>query len=493
MQDGEDLLSRRNVIIGAAAIVSSTTILDGLNRAAASELGDQPPRNSVSSSNLQEVRLPPGEAGRDYTPVITPNGVALPWKLVDGVKVFHLIAEEVEHEFAPGLKAKCWGYNGRTPGPTIEAVEGDRVRIYVSNHLPEPTTVHWHGILLPNGMDGVAGLNQKVIAPGEIFKYEFTLRQHGTHMYHPHFDEMTQMALGMMGLFIIHPRNPKTRPDRDFAIMLSEWRIDPGTSRPNPNEMIDFNVFTMNSKAFPGTAPLIVKFGDRVKIRLANLSAMDHHPIHLHGYQFRITETDGGQIPESAQQHETTALVQVGSTRAFEFVADELGDWAMHCHMTHHVMNQMGHDIPNMIGVHPGNLDQKVRNLLPDYMTMGHKGMGNMAEMGMAVPKNSIPMIGGKGPFGVIDMGGMFTILKVRRDIKAYDDPGWYEHPKGTLAEPAAPDDLRRDGVDVSRSATTSNGPSGSATYTCPMHKEVVSQETGKCPKCGMKLIIRKD
>src|SRR5213075_404131 len=235
-------------------------------------------------------------------PVVTPNGKTLEWTMEDGVKVFHLFAEPVTRQFAPGLVVNCWGYNGQTPGPTIEAVEGDRVRIFVTNKLPEPTSVHWHGILLPNGMDGVAGLNQQAIGPGETFKYEFTLRQHGTHMYHPHFDEMTQMGLGMMGMFIIHPRNPKgPRPDRDFVIMLSEWRIDPGTSRPNPMEMVEFNVLTMNSKAFPGTQPLVVKLGERVRIRLMNLGAMDHHPIHLHGYDFMITETDGGQVPGSAQ------------------------------------------------------------------------------------------------------------------------------------------------------------------------------------------------
>src|SRR5207248_11131233 len=112
---------------------------------------------------VNQQALPPGEPGRDYTPVVTPSGATLEWKLVDGVKVFHMVAEEVEHEFAPGLKAKCWGYNGRVHGPTIEVVEGDRVRIYVTNRLPEPTTIHWHGILLENGMDGVAGLTQPAI------------------------------------------------------------------------------------------------------------------------------------------------------------------------------------------------------------------------------------------------------------------------------------------------------------------------------------------
>jgi FtsP/CotA-like multicopper oxidase with cupredoxin domain len=353
----------------------------------------------------------------------------------DGWKTFHLTAEPVSWEMAPGLHVKGWGYNGQTPGPTIEVEEGDRVRIYVTNKLPEPTTVHWHGILVPNGMDGVGGLTQRAIKPGETFKYEFPIRQHGTHMYHPHFDEMTQMALGMMGLFVIHPRNPEgPRPDRDFAIMLSEWRIDPGTFRPVTTEMTDFNVFTMNSRAFPGTAPLVVRTGQRVRIRLGNLSAMDHHPIHLHGHQFRIVGTDGGPVALSAQQPETTVLVQVGSTRTIEFVADAPGDWAMHCHMTHHVMNQMGHKLPNMIGVGTRGLDKQVQELLPDYMTMGEGGMGDM--MMMDRPRNTISMLGGRGQFGAIDMGGMFTVLKVRDDLASFEDPGWYKHPPGTLALP---------------------------------------------------------
>src|SRR5438552_3745017 len=193
--------------------------------------GDQAPSPSTAPSPATA----PGQAGADYTPVITPNNISLPWKTVDGVKVYHLIAEEVEHEFVPGLRAKCWGFNGRVHGPTIEAVEGDRVRIYVTNKLPAATSIHWHGIILPNGMDGVSGLTQPPIKPGETFKYDITLRQHGTHMYHSHHDEMTQMALGLMGLFVIHPRQPKYRVDRDFALMLSECRIDVVTMRPNPN------------------------------------------------------------------------------------------------------------------------------------------------------------------------------------------------------------------------------------------------------------------
>jgi len=390
-------------------------------------------------------------ANTDYTPVVTPDNPKLPWKFVDGVKVFHLIAQEVEHEFAPGLKMKGWGYNGSIHGPTIEAVEGDRVRIYVTNQLPEPTTVHWHGLLVPNGMDGVGGLTQPLIQPNETFKYEFVLRQHGTLMYHPHHDEMTQMALGMMGLFLIHPRTrPANPPDREFALLLSEWKIVPGTMRPDPNEMTEFNVLTMNGKAFPGTSPLVVKTGERVRIRIGNLSAMDHHPIHLHGYNFRIVETDGGPVPESAQHPETTVLVPTGSTRTIEFVADAPGDWAMHCHMTHHVMNQMGHGALNLIGVEADDVDRKIRkSLVPGYMTMGQSGMGDMGDMGMAMPKNSIPMVGGQGQYDTITMGGMFTILKVRDDLKSYDDPGWYQHPPGTLAALAGDNDFTRDGIQL--------------------------------------------
>lgn len=435
------MISRRKMI-ASSALSASAMLLADLGAANAIAAADEP-------AAPNDRALAPGEPGKDYTPVIVPNGATLPYKLVAGVKVFHLIAEEVEHEFAPGLKATCWGYNGRTPGPMIEAVEGDRVRIYVTNRLPEPSAVHWHGIRLPNGMDGLSGLNQPAIKPGETFIYEFTLQQHGTHFYHSHFDEMVQSALGMMGPMVIHPRKAdEPRPDRDFAVMLSEWRLDPGTSRPNPNEMTEFNLFTMNSKVFPGTAPLVVKQGERIKVRLMNLSAMDHHPIHLHGHDFAITETDGGIVPPASRVLSNTVLVSVGQTRAIEFIATAPGDWAFHCHMSHHVMTQMGHNIPNMVGVDPGDLDGKIQKLLPAYMTMGQDGMGKMAAMKMKVPANSTPMRGGKGPFGNIDMGGMFTILKVRKNLASYDDPGWYEHPAGTVAYPASEAEMKRDGIE---------------------------------------------
>ena len=446
------MMTRRELITSAAALASAAAI----PRASAQEPHATHPSTTPKPADGKIAppawaRAPhpePGEPGKHYTPTVTLNGSTMPWKLVDGVKVFHMICEEVrDHEFAPGLTAHCWGFNGQVHGPTIEIVEGDRIRIYVTNKLPAATAVHWHGILLPNGMDGVGGLTQKAIQPGETFKYEFTVWQHGTFMYHAHHDEMTQMALGMLGVIVVHPREPLgPRPDRDFVYMLSEWKIIPGTKRPDPNEMVEFNVLTLNARVYPGTAPLVVKTGDRVRIRIGNLSAMDHHPIHFHGHYWWVVATDGGDIPESARWPEVTVLVPVGSTRTVEFLADNPGDWAMHCHMSHHVMNQMGHGLPNLIGVSTRDYDWRVRKNVPGYMSMGTDGMGEMGEMGMKVPRNSLPMIGAKGPHDYITMGGMYTNIKVRDHLDTYDrDPGWYEKPPGTMATNASAEEMKRD------------------------------------------------
>ena len=224
-----------------------------------------------------------------------------------------------------------------------------------------------------------------------------------------------------------------------------------GARRPDPNEMTDFNVLTMNARVFPGTAPLVVKKNSRVRIRIGNLGAMDHHPIHLHGHRFIITATDGGEIPESARWPETTTLVAVGQTRTVEFVADALGDWPLHCHMSHHVMTQMGHQFGNVIGMNTDGLDEKMRKLVPGYMSMGAEGMGDMGDMGMPVPKNSLPMVGAQGQFDYITMGGMFTLLKVRDEVPADNaDPGWYQNPAGTISDVAPDADLKRDGITTS-------------------------------------------
>jgi manganese oxidase len=446
-----DRISRRDLLGAAAgALVTGAASAHAQPHAHGHAPAAAPTPAPTSAAAVRRApRNRPGLPGRDYTPVITPNGSTLPFTIVDNVKVFHLIAEEVQHEFVPGLRATCWGFNGSTPGPTIEAVEGDTVRIYVTNRLAVPTSVHWHGVLLPSGMDGVAGLTQPPIAPGETFRYEFTLRQHGSCMYHSHYDEMVQQAMGMMGMFVIHPRTPTARVDKDFVLLASEWKVEPGTSRPDPLEMIEFNVLTFNSKAFPATAPLVIRTGDRVRVRIGNLSATDHHTMHIHGFAWQVVGTDGGPVPPSARVHESTVIVPVGTTRTMEFVADQAGDWALHCHMTHHTMTQMGHDFGNWVGVAAGTVDRAVQPLVPNYMTMGTDGMAGMAEHGMEAPRNSVPMLGAPGPFAYIDMGGMFTVLKVRDTVTSQKDPGWYQHPANEVARPATPNELRRDGISV--------------------------------------------
>ena len=372
-----------------------------------------------------------------YTPVTIPNGTKLPYKMVDGVKEFHLVAEPIEHEFCPGMKVNCWGYNGQTPGPVIEAVEGDRVRIYVTNKLPEETTTHWHGLILPNGMDGVYALTQPGIKPGETFVYEFTLKQSGTFMYHPHFDDISQIGLGMMGFFIIHPKEEVNPVDRDFLIMLMAWAVPPGAVTPNVMTM-DLNYFTFNSCFYPKTEPLVVKEGEKVRIRFGNLSLIPH-PIHLHGYEFTVTRMGAKRLPKSAQYTDVTVNVPVGTTRDIEFIADNLGDWAMHCHITHHAaMNGMGDTKAVMLNAELGEIAERIAKLIPGYAQMGVTGFGMMFtkhHQMMPRPANFVPW-GAPGQFGVLELSGMFTVLKVRKHLENYNDPGWYSHPPHTTAYP---------------------------------------------------------
>lgn len=415
-------------------------------------------RGAHATSVPHPGRYPPGRPGVDYQPTEVPNGTKLPFVVRDGVKVFELVIDEFDQEFMPGLSVRAWGFNGTGAGAAIEAVEGDRVRIYVTNRLRAPTSVHWHGVILPSGMDGVGGLSQPLIPPGETWVYEFPLVQHGTLMFHAHHDEMVQMGLGLTGLLIIHPRRRPPRPaDRDFALLIHEWKVVPGARRPDPSEMTDFNLFTLNGRVFPATAPLVVRTGQTVRIRFANLGPQNHHPMHIHGHSWRVVETDGGVIPEAGQWPETTVLVPVGTTRTVEFAADRPGDWALHCHMLHHLMNQMGHGLPNLIGIDPRDLAARVQDLVPGAMIMGAEGMadhgGHVASGHVPVPANSMPMVGASGPRGPIAMGGLVTVVKVRDGLTSYADPGWYANPPGSEARRATAEEIVRDGIAPARPA----------------------------------------
>ena len=421
------MTTRRQFLHTAGAALSAGLVA----RASLAALPESP------STDLA-VMQPPEEpsTGPYYKPVVTLNGWSLPWRMNNGWKEFHLTAEAVEREFADGMTVRLWGYNGQSPGPTIEAVEGDKVRIFVTNRLPEHTTIHWHGIFLPNGMDGVGGLNQPQIPPGKTYVYEYKLRQSGTFMYHPHADEMTQMAMGMMGSMVVHPKNPEFMAvDRDFCFVMAAYDIEPGTMTPRVNTMLDFNLWSWNSRVFPGIDHLVCREGDRVRVRMGNLT-MTNHPIHVHGLKFEVSCTDGGWVKPAARWPEVTSDIAIGQMRAIEFEADAPGDWAMHCHKSHHTMNAMGHSVPNMIGVDQRPVQKSLQKLLPGYMIMGERGMADMGEMVMPLPDNTLPMMTGQGPFGPIEMGGMFTVLKIRKHQPRndYSDPGWYEHPAGTVA-----------------------------------------------------------
>ena len=314
---------------------------------------------------------------------MTPDIPKLPWHMENGVKVFHLVAEHVRREFVPGRAFDVWGYNGSTPGPAIECEEGDRVRIHFENRLPEATTVHWHGLEVPIGMDGVPAISQPLVYPGGRFTYEFDLRQNGTFFYHSHMP--MQEMMGMLGLFVIHPKVPYSpHCHRDFGLVLQEWAVLPHNTVPNTLSM-EFNWLTLNGRAGPATTPLLVKVGERVRIRMVNIG-MDHHPIHLHGHQFEVTGTESGRVPESARYRQNTVIVGVAQARDIEFEAVYPGDWMFHCHLPHHMMNQM----VSMVGpLARGGHGMTAGGGMEEGMGMPKKGHALAEEMGPSLGRGT--------------------------------------------------------------------------------------------------------
>ena len=348
--------SRRDFLRRAFA---ATTLL-GAARISDAQSSQLDPHEQETTGEERSKTAP--AAGRSNAsivlPVETPDIPKLPWRLENGIKVFHLIPEVVKRELLPGKVVDVWGYNGHMPGPTIEVNQGDRVRIIVENRLPEPTSMHWHGFEIPIEMDGMPGISQELIPPGKTFVYEFTLHQHGTFFYHSHM--AMQEMMGLVGLFIMHPQEPyQPRVDKDFGLIFQEFAILPNNTIPNSLSM-EFNWLPLNGKVGPATTPLIIRLGDRVRIRMVNLG-MDHHPVHLHGNTFYVTGTEAGRVPEAAWTPANTVLLGVAQARDIEFEAKYPGDWMLHCHLPHHMMNQM----VSMVG------------------PMAHGGRGMHAGMGM--------------------------------------------------------------------------------------------------------------
>lgn len=271
-------------------------------------------------------------------PTITVDVGDAPYTMDGDTKVFRLTAQVIRRQIAPNKTITLWGYNGSSPGPTIQVNQGDHVRVIVRNELPEPTSLHWHGFEDAIGFDGMPGISQEPILPGEEFTYEFHIHQTGTYFYHSHM-AMQEMA-GMLGAFIMHPRVPyHPSADKDFVLHFQEYAVLPNNIVPDTMKM-EFNWLTINGRSGPAITPLIIRQGDYVRIRMINLG-MDHHPIHIHGHTFYVTGTEGGRIPESAWWPGNTVLVGVAQARDVEFVANNPGDWMLHCHLPHHMMNQM--------------------------------------------------------------------------------------------------------------------------------------------------------
>jgi manganese oxidase len=289
------------------------------------------PSSAQASASSTKSSPPP-------IPMMTPDVPDLPFELDAGVKVFRLKAEPLKRKIVPFKTIDVWGYNGSCPGPTIQVRRGDRVRIVFENALPESTSMHWHGLELPIEQDGVPWISQKPVPPGGTYIYEFTVHQDGTFFYHAH--SAMQEMMGLIGMFIAHPPVADSpHVDHDFGIVLQEWAVLPGNSVPNTAAM-EFNWLTFNGLAAPATTPLIVRLGNRVRLRFVNLG-MDHHPIHLHGHQFVITGTEGGRAPESTWYPTNTVLVGVAQAKVVEFEARYPGAWMIHCHLPHHMMNSM--------------------------------------------------------------------------------------------------------------------------------------------------------
>jgi manganese oxidase len=322
--------SRRSFLRGLASAAGVTT--------AATVQAQQHVHPPASPSTTPPARRVDPRAAGGVVPVVSPDVPDMPWRMDGAVKVFDIEVGHVRTEFVPGRAVDAWGFNGSVPGPTIQVNEGDRVRLNVHNRLPEPFSMHWHGLEIPNEMDGMPGISQDVIPPDGRFAYEFTLKQNGTFFYHSHM--AMQEMMGLIGLFIIHPQAPhQPRVDRDFGLILQEWSILPNNTIPNSLAM-EFNWLTINGKSGPATTPMLCKVGERVRLRVVNLG-MDHHPMHIHGHQFYLTGTEGGRIRTTAVIPENTVLVGVAQARDVEFVADNPGDWHFHCHLPHHMMNQM--------------------------------------------------------------------------------------------------------------------------------------------------------
>jgi len=336
------LLKNKYTLVVLAVVVLAVVFFQINKTKNSTGLKNAPTQLSISGVN--EVALKAMEAiPQDNVPTATEKqGLQeLPFKVENGEKVFNLTAQPVRWNILKDVTVTAWAYNGMVPGPLIRVAEGDKVKILVKNNLSEPTTIHWHGIQVPNNMDGIPDETQEPIQPGETFTYEFVAKPAGTYWYHSHYDSDKQISVGLSGAFIIEPKGGlASKPDIDKVLMLNEWRvIDGQTYAAMPATGMDGNFFTINGKAFPDTETLNVKVGQKVRLRFIGSGQMIH-PMHLHGFPFKIVATDGNDVPETAQWTKDTISVAPGERYDIEFTPDRPGRWMLHCHIPHHTTNE---------------------------------------------------------------------------------------------------------------------------------------------------------
>jgi FtsP/CotA-like multicopper oxidase with cupredoxin domain len=266
----------------------------------------------------------------------------LPFRMEDGVKVFELETSVVRWTILPGVTVDAYAYNGQIPGPRIHVAEGDRIRVHLHNGLPEDTTIHWHGMILPNAMDGPAEITQAPVPPGGDFTYAFTVEQHGTYFYHPHAQPDRTQALGLYGALIIDPKDPATEvaADHDYVIELQEWLMREGLTYPAmPMEGSMPNYFTINGRAYPSTDTISMKVGETLKVRFIGTNNGFIHPMHIHGGPFEVVAVDGMTLAPSARWLADTVNVGPGQRYDVVWTARRPGKWLIHCHIPHHTTN----------------------------------------------------------------------------------------------------------------------------------------------------------
>ncbi len=270
--------------------------------------------------------------------------VTLNPRLQDGTKVFELGASVIEWTILPGESVEAYAFNRQVPGPRIRVTEGDRVRVNVTNNLPEETSVHWHGLILPNDMDGAADVTQDPIASGDTFTYEFTAIAPGTYFYHSHHEPDRQQGLGLYGALIVDPRDQSRDAaydyDQEVVIQLQEWLERDGYTY--PAMMMEGalpNFFTINGKAYPETQGISMSVGERLRVRFIGTHNNFIHPMHIHGGPFEIVETDGYPVPPAARLIKDPVNVGPGERYDVVWEARHPGKWLLHCHIPHHTTN----------------------------------------------------------------------------------------------------------------------------------------------------------